>query len=149
EKKYSCQRLKEGHKPAQSRRTFVEPSLQALVVADHVYSEKATGKKIIAGTFNRIFVGKLDPKMEQYPEDMKFAASTAAPIGKTKGTVCRSNNRVQGTLARNTPAIESSISDVATEPPHKALKLRRSPATARTMAPALTQSTRQPTYCNS
>jgi hypothetical protein len=30
----------------------VRPVLQALVVADHVYQDRATGKKIIAGTFN-------------------------------------------------------------------------------------------------
>jgi hypothetical protein len=33
----------------------VKPVLQALVIADHVYEDKSTGKKIIAGTFNQIF----------------------------------------------------------------------------------------------
>jgi hypothetical protein len=32
----------------------VKPVLQALVVADHVYEDKSTGKKIIAGTFNQV-----------------------------------------------------------------------------------------------
>jgi hypothetical protein len=35
----------------------MKPILQALVLADKVYEEK-TGKKIIAGTFNRINTGK-------------------------------------------------------------------------------------------
>ena len=32
-----------------------KPLLQALVLADYVYSDKTTGKKIICGTFNRIW----------------------------------------------------------------------------------------------
>lgn len=32
----------------------MKPTLQALVLADHVYVDGATGKKIIAGTFNAL-----------------------------------------------------------------------------------------------
>lgn len=32
----------------------VKPNLQALLVADHVYEDKATGKKVVAGIFHRI-----------------------------------------------------------------------------------------------
>jgi hypothetical protein len=33
-----------------------KPVLQALVLADHVYQDKASGKMVIAGTFNRLHV---------------------------------------------------------------------------------------------
>ena len=36
----------------------MKPVLQALVVADRVYEDKITGKKIIAGTFNRVLFGR-------------------------------------------------------------------------------------------
>jgi hypothetical protein len=39
----------------------VTPVLQALVVADRVYEDKATGKKIIAGTFSRLFFKRPGP----------------------------------------------------------------------------------------
>lgn len=32
----------------------MKPVLQSLLLADHVYSDQATGKKIIAGVFNRV-----------------------------------------------------------------------------------------------
>ena len=34
------------------------PTLQALVLADHVYQDVMTGKKVIAGTFNRLYVSE-------------------------------------------------------------------------------------------
>ena len=34
------------------------PLLQALLVADHVYQDKDTGKKVIAGTFNSLSISK-------------------------------------------------------------------------------------------
>jgi hypothetical protein len=33
-----------------------KPVLQALVLAEHVYQDRTTGKMIIAGTFNRLFI---------------------------------------------------------------------------------------------
>ncbi|MBN1909252.1 MAG: hypothetical protein JW818_05905 [Pirellulales bacterium] len=45
----------------------MKPILQALVVADHVYQD-VTGKKIIAGTFNRILFKKNEPRGKR-PED--------------------------------------------------------------------------------
>lgn len=39
-----------------------KPVLQALLLADHVYQDKETGKKIIAGTFNRLSLTKVTPK---------------------------------------------------------------------------------------
>ena len=35
-----------------------KPVLQALLLADHVYQDKDTGKKIIAGTFNSLSISK-------------------------------------------------------------------------------------------
>ncbi len=37
-----------------------KPVLQALVLADHIYQDKTTGKMIIAGTFNRLHVFRAD-----------------------------------------------------------------------------------------
>ena len=37
-----------------------KPVLQALVLADHVYQDKTTGKMVIAGTFNRLHVFRRD-----------------------------------------------------------------------------------------
>jgi len=34
-----------------------QPRLQALILADHVYSDAQTGKKVVAGTFNRLWAG--------------------------------------------------------------------------------------------
>ena len=33
---------------------FVKPTLQALVLADHIYRDGETGKNVIAGTFNQV-----------------------------------------------------------------------------------------------
>lgn len=35
-----------------------KPILQALILAEHIYIDKDTGKKVIAGTFNRIWADK-------------------------------------------------------------------------------------------
>jgi hypothetical protein len=42
----------------------VKPVLQALVLAEHVYEDKLSGKKIIAGTFNRLVMSKTPPIRE-------------------------------------------------------------------------------------
>lgn len=36
----------------------MKPVLQAILVADHVYEDRATGKKIVAGIFHRILVNR-------------------------------------------------------------------------------------------
>ena len=43
----------------------VKPVLQALILADHIYQDAGTGKKIIAGTFNRLFFKKESPVTER------------------------------------------------------------------------------------
>ena len=40
-----------------------KPVLQALVLADHVYIDGASGKKVIAGTFNRLFASAFPTKL--------------------------------------------------------------------------------------
>jgi hypothetical protein len=39
-----------------------KPVLQSLILADHIYEDKLTGKRIIAGIFNRIVRGKRQTK---------------------------------------------------------------------------------------
>src|SRR5712672_2590530 len=38
-------------------KSMPKPVLQSLILADHVYEDKLTGKRIIAGVFNRIIRG--------------------------------------------------------------------------------------------
>lgn len=42
-------------------RRSVKPVLQALVVADRVYQDRATGKVLICGTFHKVLFGKTPP----------------------------------------------------------------------------------------
>src|SRR5258707_3776034 len=44
----------------------MKPVLQALVLAERIYEDKS-GKKIIAGTFNRLLIGKVQTT-EQMPD---------------------------------------------------------------------------------
>lgn len=43
------------------------PVLQALVIADHIYTDHSTGKRIICGTFSKIFSSK-------FPKETSFSA---------------------------------------------------------------------------
>ncbi|MGQ9573923.1 MAG: hypothetical protein ACUVUC_01270 [Thermoguttaceae bacterium] len=45
-----------------------KPILQALLLADHVYQDKATGKKVIAGTFNQLNLSKIKPAPQEPPQ---------------------------------------------------------------------------------
>jgi hypothetical protein len=50
----------------------VKPVLQALVVADHVYQDQQTGKKVICGTFNTFRFSRKPPVAEaQAPDGTK------------------------------------------------------------------------------
>lgn len=42
---------------------MIQPRLQALLIADHVYVDAATGKKVVAGIFHRMFF--VSPKVNQ------------------------------------------------------------------------------------
>lgn len=66
------------------------PVLQALVLADHIYQDKITGKKIIAGTFNRVCFARMkrppeqqgfEPNADEQPEPSPFdsTSETAMP----------------------------------------------------------------------
>jgi hypothetical protein len=45
----------------------MKPVLQALVLAERIYEDKS-GKKIIAGTFNRVWVGRLPVVTKEMPD---------------------------------------------------------------------------------
>jgi hypothetical protein len=47
----------------------VKPVLQALVVADHVYQDQQTGKKVICGTFNTFRFSRKPPVNEMQAPD--------------------------------------------------------------------------------
>lgn len=51
----------------------MKPIVQALLLADHIYTDAKTGKKIIAGTFERVLLGKDQPitKEEQRQDGSK------------------------------------------------------------------------------
>jgi hypothetical protein len=63
---------------------LVKPVLQALVVAERVYEDKSTGKKVIAGTFNRCFFSK-KPQVQEValPDGTQIRA---VPGGNNSGS---------------------------------------------------------------
>jgi hypothetical protein len=73
--------------PAWSRPLFcarkqpVKPVLQALLVADHIYEDKATGKKIIVGIFNRVFFKKEPEQGAQKQEEQSNVIMGGMHIG--------------------------------------------------------------------
>jgi len=38
----------------------IRPLLQSMLVADHYYQDRATGKHVLAGIFNRMYVGEIE-----------------------------------------------------------------------------------------
>lgn len=59
-----------------------KPVLQALILADHVYEDKLTGKKIIAGIFSRIIRGK---KISRPLTPAEMAPQPVQPSGEAGG----------------------------------------------------------------
>jgi len=49
----------------------MKPVLQALVLADRIYEDKSSGKKIIAGTFNQIMFGRVNLVETDLPDGTK------------------------------------------------------------------------------
>jgi hypothetical protein len=49
----------------------MKPVLQALVLAERVYTDTPSGKKIIAGTFNRLLIGRVQAQQVDLPEGGK------------------------------------------------------------------------------
>jgi hypothetical protein len=56
----------------------VKPVLQALLIADHVYSDAITGKKIVAGIFHRLWF-----KRPQGPDEQPDAAKSVIQVGSS------------------------------------------------------------------
>ena len=61
-----------------------KPLLQALLLADHVYQDRDTGKKVIAGTFNQLHLTKAKPapKETEPPAAGPAGGQGAAPAGE-------------------------------------------------------------------
>src|SRR5205823_13708053 len=63
-----------------------KPVLQSLILADHVYEDKLTGKRIIAGVFNRIIRGvrvirQMGPPLPAVPQQpATFNPPPPAPV---------------------------------------------------------------------
>ncbi|HEX3599722.1 MAG TPA: hypothetical protein VHU84_06235, partial [Lacipirellulaceae bacterium] len=64
---------------------MIKPTLQALILAEHVYQDALTGKKIIAGTFNTMLYCS---KKQDYPTQVNEEGDTVAvvPGGTSAGT---------------------------------------------------------------
>ncbi|HEX4000952.1 MAG TPA: hypothetical protein VHX65_20575 [Pirellulales bacterium] len=62
----------------------MKPVLQALVIADHVYEDKSTGKKVIAGTFNQIFFNS--PLVAGTPHQAGAGTGTPVHSGRQAGS---------------------------------------------------------------
>ena len=72
----------------------MKPVLQALLVADRVYEDKATGKKVVAGIFRQLHFKK--------PEDLKAELEKKGLPG----------NVVLGGLDAGSPWVYASLTDV-------------------------------------
>lgn len=56
-----------------------KPILQSLILADHIYEDKLTGKRVIAGIFNRIVRGKRVMKPAPGAEEGGAGGTGGAP----------------------------------------------------------------------
>lgn len=57
--------IESGYRYSQRMSHSVKPVLQALLLADHVYRDKETGKAVIAGVFDRFAVLKRPPETSE------------------------------------------------------------------------------------
>jgi hypothetical protein len=73
--------LREGH-------GVVKPVLQALLVADHVYVDAVTGKKVVAGIFHRLLFKKpkAQPAEIQVPDQNATVIIPVSPGGHQSGS---------------------------------------------------------------
>lgn len=60
----------------------MKPVLQALLLADRVYEDKATGKKIVAGIFQRLFF----KRPEDFKAELEKQGITSVPGGLHAGS---------------------------------------------------------------
>jgi hypothetical protein len=60
----------------------VKPVLQALILADHIYTDRATGKKVIAGTFSRLLFRRMAiPQVEDSGGQTKMLIPGGGDVG--------------------------------------------------------------------
>ncbi len=58
----------------------VKPVLQALLIADHIYQDIATGKVVIAGIFSRLYFSKAQPQEgDPTPQPVQSAQRVGSP----------------------------------------------------------------------
>ena len=77
----------------------MKPVLQALLLADRVYEDKATGKKIIAGTFNGVWFIQGSQKPQEIEKD--GVKRRVIPGGMHAGSPCAfiSLTDIRGTIS--------------------------------------------------
>lgn len=76
----------------------MKPVLQALLLADRIYEDKATGKKVIAGTFNRLWFKRGLQEPQEIEED--GVKRKVIPGGMDVGAPCAfiSLTDIRGTI---------------------------------------------------
>jgi len=79
--------------------SFVKPILQALLLAERVYEDKGSGKKIIAGTFNRLLFQRGSSSPQEIEED--GVKRQVVPGGVHPGSPCAfiSLTDIRGTIS--------------------------------------------------
>lgn len=77
-----------GTAPSRYRSQIIpmKPVLQALVLAERVYTDHPSGKKIIAGTFNEIRLEKFEVKEIELPDGSKRQEIPTVPGGIDMGS---------------------------------------------------------------
>jgi hypothetical protein len=100
-----------------------KPVLQSLILADHVYEDKLTGKRIIAGVFNRIIRGvkvvrQMGPPMPTpQPPPMPAAPPATSFYVPPPAAPAHAQPAVQPGHAAQTPAAQPAASQPASVPP--------------------------------
>ena len=78
----------------------MKPRVQAILVADHVYEDKITGKKIIAGVFDRLLLVDQQRLSRQWQQDSE------------KGEVGGYRNLIPGGMQSGAPSSFICLTDV-------------------------------------
>jgi hypothetical protein len=68
----------------------IKPVLQALVLADHIYQDKSTGKMVIAGTFNRLLIIKPSESSGEKPNNIDMPHEGPRKLGMHE--ICRTGS---------------------------------------------------------
>lgn len=76
---------------------MTKPVLQSLILADHVYEDKLTGKRIIAGVFNRIIRGRRPLKPVPADSSQGVGGGQGSPTGAgSSGTPAGGSSALPG-----------------------------------------------------